>query len=157
MEAGPSLVLLDVSITTDSSAVSRQVRFVCDPRYRHMGVRVAAEGAGHSDFSGTMKQDVSFYPDPSQRLFALLFYLGRDAWDRVRGICVVRSETLLRLAREVGDGVVGWDMWGKFTITPDMDDVSTDLYTNYSVSGSRFVRIDADERERIGRRSGCMA
>lgn len=59
-----------------------------------------------------------------------------------------RSETLLRLARERG-GVTEWGAWKKFTITPDTDIVSgADPYTRYSVSGSRFVRVDTSETKR---------
>ena len=147
--AAPNLVLLDVSTLTDSPAVPRQVRFVCDPRYRGMRVRVMAEGAGYSDFSGVIGQDVPFYPDPSQRVLALLFYLEGGGSGMARGICVVHSETLLRLAEEIGEGVVEWDMWGKFTVAPDTDQVpGADPYTRYSVSGSRFMRVDSNETEK---------
>jgi hypothetical protein len=103
-----------------------------------------AEAAGHSDFSGVMGQDVPFLPDPSQRVLVLLFYSWGDASSKARGICVVRSETLLRLAREIGEGVIGWDVW----VAPDTDEVpGADPYTKYSVSGSRFVAIDTNETE----------
>lgn len=149
MEEAPNLVLLDTSILVDFPAVPRQVRFLCDPRYGDMCVRVLAEEAGHNDFSGVIGGDAPFYPDPSQRVLALLFYMRGDASGEVQGICVVRSETLLRLAEEIGEGVIGWDVWGKFTVTPDLDGVPrADQYTKYSVSGSRFMKVDINERKR---------
>jgi len=146
---GPDLTLLDTSILADFPAVPRQVRFLCDPRYRDMHVRMLAEEAGHSDFSGVIGGDVPFYPDPSQRVLALLFYIKGDVSGKAQGICVVRSETLLRLAEEIGEGVVEWDIWGKFTVAPDLDEVpSVDRHTKYSVSGSRFMRVDVNEAKR---------
>jgi hypothetical protein len=66
-----------------------------------------------------------------------------------RGICVAHSETLLRLAREKGEGLVEWDRWRRFTAAPDTDEVpGADPYEKYSVSGSRFMRIDIGRRER---------
>ena len=76
MKEASNLVLLDTSILTDSPAVPRRVRFVCDPRYRSIRVKVIAESAGYSNFSGVMGQDIPFYPDSSQRVLTLLFYLG---------------------------------------------------------------------------------
>ena len=147
-EETPNLVLLGTPILTGSLAVPRQVRFVCDPRYRGMRVRVMAESAGYSDFSGVIGQDVLFYPDPSQRVLALLFYLEGDVSNKAWGACVVHSETLLRLAEEIGEGIVEWDTWRKFTVAPDMDKVpGADSYTRYSVSGSRFMRVDNSEAE----------
>ena len=144
----PSLVLLDMSVSADFPAAPGEVRFVCDPRYCGMRVRVMAEEAGYGDFSEVMGRDVPFYPAPSQRVIGLLFYLRMDASNKVQGVCVVRSETLLRLASEVGEGVVEWAIWGKFTIAPDTDEVpGADLYTKYLVSGSRFVRVDIEEKE----------
>ena len=99
--AASNLVLLDTSTLTDPPAVPRQVRFVCDPRYRKMRVGVMAEEAGYNDFSRVIGQDVPFYPDPFRRVLALLFHLGGGASNKVRGICVVCSETLLRLAEEI--------------------------------------------------------
>jgi len=147
----PVLVLLDTSNLVEFPAVPRQVRFVCDPRYRNMRVRVLAE-AGYSDFSGVIGGDVPFYPDPSQRVLALLFYMREDASgasNKAQGICVVRSETLLRLAEEIGEGVVGWEVWGKFTVAPDTDEVpGANEHTKYSVSESRFMRVDSNGARR---------
>ena len=145
----PDLVLFGAPIPADAPSTPSEVRFVCDPRYRGMCVRVMAEEAAYSNFSGVTGQDIPFYPDPSQRVLVLLFYPRADASNKTQGICVVRSETLLRLAREIGEGVVEWDVWGKFTVAPDADEVpGADLYTKYSVSGSRFVRVDSNEAER---------
>ena len=77
----------------DFPPVPCQVRFLCDPRYRDICVRVLAEEVGHSDFSGVIGGDVPFYPDPSQRVLALLIYMKEDALGKAQGICVVRSET----------------------------------------------------------------
>ena len=92
VEGAPDLILLDTYILVDFPPVPCQVRFLCDPRYRDMCVRVLAEEVGHSDFSGVIG-DVPFYPDPSQRVLALLFYMKGDALGKAQGICVVRSET----------------------------------------------------------------
>ena len=143
----PNLVLLDASVPEASSAKSRDVRFVCDPRRRGMSVKVMAEEAGWSDPSGVIGQDVPFYPDPSQRVIALMFH-GADAPDKAQSICVVRPATLLRLAREQGGGVVEWDAWEKFAVTLDMDEVSRPRSsTKFSISGSRFVMVDTNETE----------
>ena len=123
IEEAPDLILLDTSILVDFPPVPCQVRFLCDPRYRDMCVRVLAEEVGHGDFSGVIGGDVPFYPDPSQRVLALLFCMKGDALGKAQGICVVRSETFLRLAEEIGEGVVGWDIWGKFAVAPDLDEV----------------------------------
>jgi hypothetical protein len=156
VEEAPNLILLDASILADSLAVPRQVRFVCDPRYRGMRVMVVAEEAGYSDFSGVMGQDVPFYPDPSQRVLALLFFSRKDLSNKVQGICVVHSETLIRLAEEIGEGVIGWDMWGKFTVALDTDGVpGADSYTMHSVSGSRFVRVNTNETEKWAKIRVC--
>jgi len=139
----PVLVLFDMSTLTDSTAALRQVRFELDPLYRNARARIVAEEAGHSDFSGVMGQDVPFYPDPSQRVLALLL---RD-YLSIKVICL-HSETFLRLAEEIREGVVEWDMWGKFTVTPDLSGArGHSLHATYSVSGSRFVRVYADERD----------
>lgn len=138
-EEVPTVILLETSILADSPAVSRQVRFVCDPCCRGMRVRVMAEGAGYSDFCGVMGQEVPFFPDPSQRVLALLFLSERgEIWS----ICVVRSETLLRLAKETREGVVEWNTWKNFTVSPDPAELRGANSAEYSVSGSRFVRID---------------
>jgi len=93
----PNLVLLDTSTLTGSPTIARQA---CDPRHCDARVRAMAEAAGHSNFSGMMGQDVPFFPDPFQSLrFVVLLqkrYFGQGS-----GICIVRSETLLRLARGV--------------------------------------------------------
>jgi hypothetical protein len=57
-----------------------------------------------------------------------------------RGTYVVRSETILRLAREKGEGVIEWDAWGKYTVALDMDEVPGAV-PRYSISGSRFVGV----------------
>jgi hypothetical protein len=144
----PNLVLLDASIPEYPPATPGEVRFVCDPRYRGMRVRVITEGAGYGDFSEVMGQDVPFYPDPSQRVLALLFYLRTDVATGVQGICLVHSEALLRLASEKGEGVVEWETWGKFTVSPNTGDVPrADSFTRYSVSGGRFARVGINEAE----------
>ena len=147
-EEGPTVILLDTSIRTDSPAVPRQVRFVCDPCCRGMRVRVMAEGAGYSDFCGVMEQDIPFFPDPSQRVLALLFLPEQG---EIRSICVVRSETLLRLAKETGEGVVEWDTWRDFTVSPDPAEIRDASNAEYSVSGSRFVRIDTSNAGKLAR------
>ena len=139
----PNLVLLDVSDPAASSAKSEDVRFLCDPRYLGMSVKVIAEEAGWSDPAEVIGQDVPFYPDPSQRVLALVF---QDVDDKIQGICVVRSETLLKLAKEQGKGVIEWDVWEGFTVRLDTDQVSGPRsLSKYSISGSRFVMVDTNE------------
>ena len=110
-----------------------EVRFVCDSRYRSI-----------RDFSKVMRPEVLFYPNPFQRVVALLFYLWGDPSGRVQGIYPTHSETLLRLARQTGGAV--WDVWKKFTVALDTDGVpGANSYTRYSVSGSRFMKVDTNE------------
>lgn len=72
--------------------------------------------------------------------------------NRAQGICVVHSKTL-RLAEEIGDGVVERNMRRKFTVVPDMDEVpGADSYAECSVSGSRL----AIAKQGSGRISGYM-
>lgn len=147
----PGLVLLDTSVPAISSAMPNDVHFVCDPGYRGMRVRIEAEDAGWSDSSRVIGEDVPFYPDPSQRVLALVFYLGVGEPTKGQGICLVHSEALLNLARKQGGGVVEWDAWEKLTVALDMDEVSDpdpDVFPKYSVSGSRFVTVDTNEAER---------
>ena len=141
---------MDTSTLTGSLAAPLEVRFACDPRYRGMRLSIMAEEAAYGDFSEAMGSEVLFYPDPSQRIVAFLFYSGGDAFGKVWGICLVHSETLLLLARETGGGAVEWDAWGKFTIALDIDQVpSADPEsTKCSISGSRFMRVDTSETER---------
>lgn len=118
VEGVPNLIPMDTSTLTDSLAVPLEVRFVCNPRYRGMHVKVMAEEAAY-----------------------LLFYLWGDPSGRVQGIFLVRSETLLRLARERGGGTVEWDTWGKFTVALDTNEVpGADSHTKYWVSGSKLTR-----------------
>lgn len=53
-EEVPNLILLGTSFLKDSTAVLRQVHFVCGPRHRSMRVRVMAEEAGYSNSSGVL-------------------------------------------------------------------------------------------------------
>ena len=148
-DEAPNLVLLDASVSADSPATSREVRFVCDPRYCGMRTKIIADVVRSGDPSGVLEQDVPLYPDPSQRVIVLLFYWRSNYSGKAQGICVVRSETLLRLARERVEGVVEWEAWEKFTVAPEPDEVSdANSYTQYSVSGSRFVKVDTNETEK---------
>ena len=143
------LVLLDVSGMVEPLAAVREVRFVCNPRYCGTRVRLMAEGAGHGDFSQVIGPDLPFHPDPSRRVLVLTFSPRGGAYGAVLGICVVHSETMLRLAREKGEGVVEWDVWGKYTVAPDTGDVpGADGFPRYSVSGSRFARVYVNETEK---------
>ena len=73
-DEAPNMVLLDTSVSADSPATSREVRFVCDPRYRGMRTKIMAGVVRSGDPSGVLEQDVPLYPDPSQRVIVLLFY-----------------------------------------------------------------------------------
>jgi hypothetical protein len=147
-KGAPNLVLMDTSILPGSSAAPRVVRFVCDPRYCGLRLGVMAGEAAYNDFSEGMGPEVLFYPDPSQRVIACPLY-SRDRFSKVRGILLVHSETLLRLARETGGGVIEWDTWGKFTVALDADKVpGFDWDMKCSVSGSRFMTVDTSEAER---------
>lgn len=142
-EVTPRLVLLDVRTLEGSHVAPREVTFVCDPYYHGARVRMITEEAGHSDFPEVMGRDAPFYPDPSRRAIALVFCPIRDALGKAQGVCVVHSETLLSLGRAVGEGDIDWDVWGKYTAAPDMCDVpGAEGFPQYSVSGSRFVRVD---------------
>ena len=148
----PKLVLLDMSSVGESLTTPREVRFACDPRCSGAEVGVMVEGAGHSDFSKVIGQDVPFYPDPSRRVLVLTFSPRGGAYDAVLGIRVVRSETILRLARENGGGVIGWNAWGKYTVAPDVNDTpGANGFPRYSVSGSRFARIFINKTEKLAR------
>lgn len=143
------LVLFDMSGMGESIGTVGEVRFVCDPRYHSTRVGVMAEGAGYSDFSQVIGQGVPFYPDPSRRVLALIFSCPESIHYKVLGVCVVHSETILRLAGEAGEGVIEWDAWRKYTIAPDTDDVPGVVGSpKYSVSGSRFVRVYTNEAEK---------
>ena len=72
-----------------------------------------------------------------------MFLLGAGESFKAQGYCLVYSETLVSLARDQGGGVVEWDAWEKFTISPDIDELSA--FRMYSVSGSRFVMVDINE------------
>ena len=74
-----SLVPLDTPVPEVSSVIPDDVRFVFDPRYRGLRVRVVAEDAGWSDASGVIGQGAPFHPDPSRRVLALEFQLGAGA------------------------------------------------------------------------------
>ena len=108
-----------------------------------MHVRILTEVAGSGDPSGMLEQGVPFYPDPSQRVLVLLFSLGLSYTGNNQEIRIVRSETLLRLAREQREGVVEWDAWEKFTVALDTHELpGIEQHRRYSVSGSRFVVVD---------------
>lgn len=102
VEDVPNLVLLDASSSADLPATPREVRFVCGPNYRGMRARAIAEVVGYGDPSGVVEQDMPLYPDPSQRVFVLLFYPRSRILGGVQGALVVHSETFLRLARTKG-------------------------------------------------------
>ena len=142
-EAALKLLLLDPSVKRDSPATPPEVTLLCDPRFRGGWARVLAEEGSYNSFSEGMGPHIPFHPDPSQRVLALMFLVHGNLFGRVQSICVVQSETLLRLARERGEGVIEWDAWGKYTIAPEMDDVPGSTgFPIYSISGSRFVRVD---------------
>ena len=149
VEEIPHLELLDTSATP---ATPHEVYFVCDSRYRGMRATIIAEVTGPGDSSGILEQDIPFYPDPSQRVLVLYFYQREGYPRKVPRICVVRSETLLRLARlarEQGKNLVEWDTWKKFTVALDADEVpGADTYTQYSVSGSRFMKVATNETKK---------
>ena len=139
------LVLLGVQVLEGSLETVWEATFACDPGYRSQWVSIVVEAVGHSDFPEAIGHDGLFYPDPSQSAVALVFYPRWGLVNKTQRSCVVRSETLLRLRREKGEGDIKWDEWGKYTIVQDMaDDQSAEEGTSYSVSGSRFVRIDAN-------------
>ena len=147
VEEAPNLVLLDVSSSAGPPTRPREVRFVCGPHHRGMPVRIITEVAGSGDSSGMLEQDVPFYPDPSQRVLALLFFRGFDCSGGAQEIRVVRSEILLRLAREQREGIVEWDVWEEFTVTLDTYELpGTNPHAKYSVSGSRLVVVDTGGR-----------
>lgn len=62
---------------------------------------------------------------------------------KVQSVCVAHSETLLRHARETGEGATEWDAWRKYTTAPGMDDVSgTTGFPIHLISWSRYVRVN---------------
>ena len=65
-----------------------------------------ADEAVYGEFPEVVGPEVLFYPDPSQRVAAFLFYSREDGFRKVQGIYLVHSETLFRLARETGGGAV---------------------------------------------------
>lgn len=130
------LVLLGVQVLEGSPESVWEATFACDPGYRSQWVSIVVEVAGHSDFPEAIGHGGPFYPDPSQRVVALVFHPRWGLANKAQRGCVVRSETLLRLGREKGGGDIKWDEWGKYTIVQDMaDDQSAEDGPSYSVSG----------------------
>ncbi|KAF9791929.1 hypothetical protein BJ322DRAFT_3349 [Thelephora terrestris] len=113
------LVLFDMSGMEETPAAVRGVTFMYDPRYQNTQVRPVAEGAGHSDYSQAIGEDFPFYPDPSRRIFGLVFEpIGQD-WIAL-GLFLVHSEAFIGLARKTGEGIIAWDAWEEYTIAADM-------------------------------------
>jgi len=80
----PGLVLLDTSVSAVSSAIPSDVRFVCDPRYRGLRVRVVAEDAGWSDPSGAIGRDALSTRTLPGGSSLWCFYWGRVSHSRLR-------------------------------------------------------------------------
>ena len=148
-EIVPKLVLLDLSTPGGSLTTPCEVTFVCDPSFHGTPVWIIAEEASHRSSSQGTRSDTLFHQDPSQRVLALMFPVPGNIFGGMQGICVVHSETLLKLARETDGGVVEWGVWGKYTITPDADDTpGFGGALKYLVSGSRFARVGTIETEK---------
>lgn len=97
------LVLSGVQVLEGSPETVWEATFACDPGYRSQWVSIVVEAAGHSDFPEAIGHDGPFYPDPSQRVVALVFHPRWGLANKAQSSCVVRSETLLRLGRERGE------------------------------------------------------
>ena len=139
-DTSSSLVLLNTEQATTGDPGPTRTVFHFDP-HEHQFLGVISDRGGY-DPSPEEVLLAPFYQDTSQRIFAMMVLKGFDS-----SIFVMKTEVLLKLAREWGGTDLEWEQWGTHAVQV----LSVELSDPW-VSGSRllctrsFGRIDVRAR-----------